>query len=361
MIDCPLFFDKIQNQLLLERPFVVYRKPGENTVNGILQHSEELIRPEPDNSDGFIFAPFDASRKAVLLPFDEVCQCIYEVGSDIEHSKENQHKVYEDNTIQQSYEKLIADTVNSIENSDLEKVVISRKFTVSRDQRDPVIIYKRLLNTYPDAFVYWWFHPVIGMWMGATPETLLISENHRFHTMALAGTRLNRDIDPGEVEWGRKEIREQALVTESIEACLRPVAKELNSTGPDTVAAGRLYHLCTKFEGVLKSAGKSVLPELIQALHPTPAVCGLPKEDALKFILENEGYDREYYAGYLGICKMETEGSELLELFVNLRCMKWTVDHIEIFVGGGITDDSDPHSEWMETENKSMTMLRVLN
>src|SRR5690606_16197073 len=120
------------------------------------------------------------------------------------------------------------------------------------------------------------------------------------------------------------------------------------------------------------------LKNLIAALHPTPAVCGLPKIEAREFILKNENYDREFYTGFLGEINMPQEVrrssnrrnqenqaySSIVpktSLFVNLRCMKLTEDSVEIFVGGGITKESIPEAEWEETQNKAGTMKAVLD
>ena len=100
------------------------------------------------------------------------------------------------------------------------------------------------------------------------------------------------------------------------------------------------------------------LSNLIDILHPTPAVCGIPKKISKRFILENENYDREFYTGFLG--EMNTDSTT--NLFVNLRCMKIDTEakKISLFIGGGITKDSIPDNEWNETIIKSGVMKRVL-
>jgi isochorismate synthase len=105
------------------------------------------------------------------------------------------------------------------------------------------------------------------------------------------------------------------------------------------------------------------LEEIIKALHPTSAVCGLPKAAAKDFILQNEPYDRSYYSGFLGELNIDlaTFRTEQSDLFVNLRCMKINEKQVELFIGCGITKDSVPEAEFIETVNKSMTMRKVLN
>jgi isochorismate synthase len=97
---------------------------------------------------------------------------------------------------------------------------------------------------------------------------------------------------------------------------------------------------------------------VIRALHPTSAVCGMPLEAALTFLLNNEPYDRRYYTGYLGELNLGTDAQT--HLYVNLRCMEIKDQMAHIYVGGGITKDSDPELEWQETVAKSETMLHVL-
>ena len=104
------------------------------------------------------------------------------------------------------------------------------------------------------------------------------------------------------------------------------------------------------------------LKTLIRALHPTPAVCGLPRENAKQFILENEQYNRSFYTGFLGELNFQKNKtvSESSSLFVNLRCMNIIDKKVSIFVGGGITKDSNAKKEWEETVSKSKVMKRVL-
>jgi isochorismate synthase len=96
--------------------------------------------------------------------------------------------------------------------------------------------------------------------------------------------------------------------------------------------------------------------ELVEALHPTPAVAGQPKDEAIRYIKELEPHDREYYTGFLGPVTKDRE----MDLFVNLRCMKVTPEFLALYVGGGITLDSDPADEWEETRLKAESLLQIL-
>ena len=109
------------------------------------------------------------------------------------------------------------------------------------------------------------------------------------------------------------------------------------------------------FTPILSNAS---IKDFVSSLHPTPAVCGLPMKAAKDFIIKNEGYNREFYTGFLGALNFENEKTEL---FVNLRCMQYVENKkLALYVGGGITKDSNATLEWDETENKTKTMLDVL-
>ena len=146
-------------------------------------------------------------------------------------------------------------------------------------------------------------------------------------------------------------------MTEYIGGCLRERGVRFTLEGPYTATAGELAHLKTDIRFRLSSV--EALGDILQALHPTPAVCGLPKEEAFRFILSHEGYDRSYYAGFLG--RWEPEGKTAL--YVNLRCMQCGegAEKIRLYAGGGILPASVCEEEWMETERKLQTMKYVIS
>jgi len=186
--------------------------------------------------------------------------------------------------------------------------------------------------------------------MGATPEQLVKINQSQFETVALAGTQLYSE----NVIWATKEIEEQQFVTDYIVTKVKDKVNNLTITDAKTVKAGNLVHLKSFISGELTPGFQA--NDLIKTLHPTPAVCGLPKEKAIDFILKSEGYNRKYYAGFLG----EYNKDNQTDLFVNLRCLEVENDVVNIYVGCGITKDSNPEKEFIETENKSMTMRNVL-
>lgn len=149
------------------------------------------------------------------------------------------------------------------------------------------------------------FHPKIGVWLGATPETLLSVNGLRFKTMALAGTQAISENQ--EVSWGNKETEEQQLVADDIVKNLEALPiKKLTVAERETIRAGNVLHLRTLISGVMQAANQQV-EQIITTLHPTPAVCGLPRDTAASFIQQYEGYDREFYTGFLGELNLEKE------------------------------------------------------
>jgi isochorismate synthase len=177
--------------------------------------------------------------------------------------------------------------------------------------------------------------------------------------MSLAGTQKLQGTK--EIVWEKKEIEEQQFVTDFILNNLKDLVSEVSVSSPYTIQAGTLTHIKTDIEGVINES--SSLKEVVSVLHPTPAVCGLPKETAKDFIIQNEGYEREYYTGFLGELNKEgfNKGEIKSDLYVNLRCMQIKDNQAHLYVGCGITKDSIPEKEWNESVNKSVTMKKILN
>lgn len=371
------FFDLLSHHMAQGLPFVAYREPAnEGAVKALLQSNSNVYKTSDFTESGFVFAPFDDSRDAIFLPskFCKEIKCSFKDIEEKPGKEQNRVTGREASEEKEVHLQLVQKGIESIMKGNLKKVVLSRREEVPLEKPDAIEIFKRLLIKYTSAFVYVWFHPEIGLWLGATPETLLQVERNRFKTMALAGTQ--KFVGSLEVNWGDKEQEEQQFVTDAILDNLKEYVSNIKTTGPYTSKAGNLLHLRTDITGILNS-GSANLHHLISAIHPTPAICGLPKAPAKQVILENENYDREFYTGFLGELNMKrniqrsgnrrnTENlaysSTLTQtsLFVNLRCMKLEENRALLFVGGGITKESDPVAEWEETQNKAETMKAVL-
>ncbi len=343
-------FSQSEKQLENNLPFVLFRKPGTDQIKGIFQNDAVLHRTDNFSKEGFVFGPFTKAEQPILLLPDRYCKAP-DLPLATSKIPVGNHLI-EDNDAASSYKKLVAKTVKSIQAGTLRKVVLSRKIRVGTEKQ-PLDIFQSILERYPAAFCYCWYHPAVGLWVGATPELLMRLETPQFTTVALAGTKRVQGNEPP--EWGQKEREEQQLVTDYILTALIGHVRSLKTDAVESVKAGKLWHLRTRITGQVDSAD---IGAVIRALHPTSAVCGMPLEAALAFLLNNEPYDRRYYAGYLG--ELNLEGSAQTNLYVNLRCMEIRDHMVHIYVGGGITKDSDPEAEWQETVAKSETMLHVL-
>ena len=258
------------------------------------------------------------------------------------------------------YRQLVAAAIQHIKSTGIKKIVTSRATeTVLPVTFNPLRLFETLCQRYQHAFVSLVSLPMIGTWIGVSPELLLSLTQEEIRTVALAGTQPRPTNAPlSSVIWGNKEIEEQALVSDYIreffqQAQLPHIAED----GPRTVSAGQIVHLQTQFRVGLSEPTRSRLAnQILHQLHPTSAVCGMPKKDALAFLLQNENYDRAFYSGFLGPVHLQGRS----DLFVNLRCMQLKQKRAILYVGGGITQDSDPEAEWLETVLKSRTLLNVL-
>ncbi|PVW15802.1 isochorismate synthase [Marixanthomonas spongiae] len=340
-----------------KKPFVLYAHPEGDTVEVLLQENTVKYTSEKFDEQGIVMAPFKYEGQTICIPF----KASQQLSCDLSEAFQNQGKIkpktveLDSKTIEkEEHMRLVSKALKAINRKHIHKVVVSRKKEVPIEHIDFSSLVPRLLRLYPTAFRYVWYHPETGLWCGATPEVLLVTQGGSFTTMALAGTK--NIADQAEPDWTPKELNEQQVVTDVMSNCLQKVTSVLRVSKPYTHEAGSLAHLRTDITGMLKNK-KTTLTTITAALHPTPAVCGTPLKEATDFIVDNEGYDREYYTGFIGSINDKDSRSCL---YVNLRCMKLEDDKAYLYVGGGITFDSQPEDEWEETQNKLQTMLQVL-
>ena len=345
------FFKEVKLHLEQELPFVIYRKPNESIIQGLLQSTNALRTNKAFNKEGFVFSPFEEEDKDNTVWFyNNECK---QVETTFVKEEVKTNELGKTTSIgREEHIAIITKAIKELQLGNLQKVVISRSEFIEIGIEQPLQWFKNIINSYLNTFCYLWYHPKVGMWLGATPETLIALNKNEFNTMALAGTMPYNGTE--DVEWGAKEKEEQQIVVDSILEGLKPVTKQVEKGITLTQKAGSLLHLKTNIKGELLSPDD--LKVLIGVLHPTSAVCGLPKEQSKAFILSNENYNRSYYTGYLGNFTPEKE----THLFVNLRCMQIHKNKAEVYVGGGITALSNAEAEWEETVNKSQIMKTVL-
>lgn len=333
-------------------PFALFSMAGSQTIRAYLQSDTRLHTSQSLSDNGFVLAPFNSRLQTLLIP--EAKSETFQVDIDFSEIDKNRVMVSELEKEKETHHRLLQKTIATIKKGDAKKIVVSRSKDFSLQNFSIEKLIEQLFSAYPTAYRYVWFHPKTGIWCGATPEVLINVQKNKFETMALAGTQ---PYTEEKVSWRKKEIEEQYFVTEAILDNLKNYVDDLQFSEVETVRAGSLFHLKTDIFGVLKDE-PGMLSQIVDTMHPTPAVCGTPQDFARDFIIENENYAREFYTGYVG--SIDDDGTTAA-LKVNLRCMKIKDNVASIMVGGGITIDSDVEEEWGETQNKMQTMLQVLH
>lgn len=251
---------------------------------------------------------------------------------------------------QEEYLQKLDEVIEIIKENNLPKLVLSRRKIFNYfDKIDLKESFNNLCRNYPNAFKYLFFDGETS-WMGAFSEVLgkFNKSTHEFETMSIAGTI------PVSEEWTEKEIEEQKPVSSYIRNILAKFVSlsEVEESETYDHISGNIKHLKTDFKIKINPED---LDSIIQELHPTPAVCGIPKDFCREVIEKVEKFPRELYAGYI---KIETE--DHIQYFVNLRCARLYKNSVHLFVGGGITAQSNPEKEWNETELKSEAVLKNL-
>ncbi len=368
-------------------PFALWSLPGEKTKHLLLNLSgncgayTESLENLPA---GFIFSPFSKEEEHIFIPADLLITFSKELpaptisisNATVRAIAENfieaalkpseaRQKYYPAQIENEDIKKagflgIVSTALEYIQKGVFEKVVPSRTKTIAiPPDFDVIHAYKSLCDIYENAFVSLVAIPGLGTWMGATPETLIAVDQQFFHTEALAGTQPTRAGEHlADTAWTQKEIEEQAMVSRYIINCFKKIRlREYEEYGPKTTVAGNLLHLKTVYKVDLQATRFPQLGSvMLELLHPTSAVCGMPKDEALTFLLAHEKYDRSFYSGFLGPVNIDAKTN----LYVNLRCMQLGQDSAVLYAGAGVTADSNPEKEWLETEMKFNTLLNVI-
>lgn len=333
--------------MMLNESRAYFRLPDHTYYNKVSVTAPTVLQELGDLSGrcGFVLAPFRAEQDAPLLLFEtdttEVC-ALPEVSVPM------QAEPLPGSTPTEEYAAAFAQVEAALRMGEAEKVVLSRCADVAVGGIDAEEVFFRACAAYPHLFVALIHSPLCGTWLMATPEALLRGTGGVWHTMALAGTKAADSIEA----WSDKNISEQAYVARYIEERLKPQVCSLSASQVYTAQAAGLCHLRTDFRF---EADAAQLPELLAALHPTPAVCGIPQAAAQGVISRAERHVRRYYSGFCGWI-----GQERTDIFVSLRCMELLANECKLYAGGGILRESTMGAEWQETEAKMQTMKRLI-
>lgn len=230
------------------------------------------------------------------------------------------------------------------------KTVISRTIAGCAPRIDWAAAASRMFDLFPNCFCHIYYHPACGGWMGATPELLLMADDKTrvIETMSLAGTKRPEE------NWDLKNREEQQIVTDFIADTLSESCHDINIGGVGTLSYNSIEHLCTRISAKMKP--DTTIHEILDALSPTPAVSGFPREAALQDIKDIENAERRCYGGYVTV----VDGTRY-KSFVNLRCLQFSGPRYCIHAGGGVTPLSVPDGEWAEATAKATPLLDIIN
>ena len=376
-------------------PIALWRLPKTSEKQLIIDLSGRASRIKVDleeMSSGFVMSPFEGESLFIKSDLhynfgaenqqvndnsveQEVFEKQYLVCFNKETEQQNLPQIHSDSNAEERsfgpyneilFAEMVSNAIMSIKNGDVQKVVLSRTKNITLPDTFAVIeAFQKLCTVYPNAFISLVYLPEYQcFWLGATPETLVsVDKDGKFRTMSLAGTQSavgvnGENLLAGEIRWSHKEIEEHAFVSRYIIECFKKIRlREYHESGPKTVQAGNLMHLRTDYIVDTKEVNFPQLGTvMLELLHPTSAVCGMPKVPALRIIAEQELHDREFYSGFLGPVNIQQES----HLFVNLRTMKIIGNEATFYAGCGITEDSNPVKEWYETEMKIETLMKVI-
>lgn len=349
--------------------FAAFCQPGKKDFTIVLQKDSKLNEVRSVKNlhaeKGFIFIPFDQSskHKSIIIQDDIVLKEGDAVPNDDwvftnanDKAGKNGHDVIFSSKTE--YTNQFNSFFDLLTNKSLQKIILSRIIRYDTNAAfDISSLFRKLNQSYTDAFTYILNTPESGCWLGASPEQLLKVEKEHAFTVSLAGTQKCNGDDKEKISWHDKDVVEQQFVSDYIDSLLKKYVPENNLLKEKkTVQAGNVLHLKTLFT-FPSSSIREHLGQFISELHPTPAVCGLPKHDAFNAIINTESHDREYYSGFMGLLNVD----ETTDLYVNLRCLKVQDNNVCIYAGGGLTINSEPDKEWEETNLKAHTLISVLD
>lgn len=338
-------FQQLKRFLNSGKEFVAYREPNSNQIYLLTIERDSVAL---NKQDCFVVQPFDPNQpiETYRITHEQISltQAINKV------SKAFSKWSFDPTTLSQ-FENLVSDAVNRIKYQELKKVVLHSQLSVKLNC-SVIEAAKRLLLDPVNAYRYVLYTERFGLWMGATPELLIKTSKNHYETMALAGTRVFKELPQN--PFNQKEVEEQQWVSTEIRERLEPYASTIYVSETEIIKAGKLAHLKNDFSGEFLEGYTTI--DLAKALHPTAAVCGYPKDKALAYISTFESYDRSIYAGYLGRIT-----NEISSVYVNIRSGRFKNDRFTAFVGAGITKDSSPANEAVEIQSKTSTLATIFS
>ena len=164
-------FDKIKTHYSSKLPFVAFHKPNTENVSAFFMEDIALSFVSNFEEKGFVFAPFNSDEKAII--FSEEKSLMMSEKLNLEECVLKDTILKPDNLFKEKHIKIVKKALEKIKNQELQKVVVSREELLELNEFDLVELYKKLLSSYKNAFVYVWFHPMVGLWLGATTRNTI--------------------------------------------------------------------------------------------------------------------------------------------------------------------------------------------
>ncbi len=261
-----------------------------------------------------------------------------------------------------NWESKIYSVIEEIKREKIDKVVIARR--VENEIISSVNWQKTFndLNIKFPTCTNFLYKSSKSIFFGSTPEILIKYSGNTFFTEALAGS-IMRGINPEQdkqledelLKSDKNKVEHEAVIdyikksvfnyVDQVEIVKNPIVKKLPN----------IQHLQTSVTGTLKS--KDLIFKIISSLFPTPAVCGIPKEQSLKMIEKTEDFDRGLFSGVIGWFNADNYG----EFFVTIRSALVKDNKLYAYAGCGIVEGSDPKEEYEETQLKLKPILSLFN
>ena len=318
--------DYIEDCLIKSLPFAIFRFPSEKEYH-------------ISGREGFRISINGFNKK-------------YSEAKVIPGSQECELPTVPDTTDKEDYLKAVKETVSFHRGKNGGKTVLSRVIAGKTDVTRLTDAAEKYFDDNPSSFCLMSFMAPDKVWLMATPELLLKTVNGKYHTVALAGTRPAQACD---VPWDVKNRDEQQMVADYIQNCFERLGMPVLQKQTETVRSGNIEHICTRFT---VAEHENSFGEILDELSPTPAVCGFPMEAALEKIHRLETHERGLYAGYTAVRRPSGDS----EAYVNLRgaIIDVNTGRFAIYVGSGVTADSEPEDEFNETMLKGAPLKNRL-
>lgn len=326
--------------------FAAYSLPEEDAINFVI---DDEVSPVV-SSRKFIINTWDGTKINIL---DRIT-----VGQAMHYPIRNDFKLRtkRTTTLWEEYEQGINQVTELLKSTD-GKVVVSRIKTINDARIDYVLIAKSAIEMFAvqkKAFRAIYFTPKTGAWCVCSPELLLNidKKSGELSTVALAGTRNGVTKE----KWDDKNVREHSYVVKHISDSLKAIGVTPTVDASETLTTGNIQHILTRIRGnIAEGKFQKKIDEIVEALHPTPAISGYPINWSREVIGHVEQHNRECYGGYIAI-----DDEERYMAYVNLRSFAFEPGSCCFWGGGGIMKDSSPRSEWNESELKMESTLTFI-